>query len=109
MKTLKRLTPILLLCCFCKTVMAQDGGRGFFVRPDVFGGFFLNGGYQLNPYIQASLGIGATFIMDNTSQLSVDLVGMAHGGIRVYTGVKPWAGLIDYHAGVFRYIRFYEH
>ena len=27
---------------------------------------------------------------------------MAHGGVRVYTSDNPWAGMIDYHAGVFK-------
>ena len=72
-------------------------GKGFFARPEVFGGFFLNGGYQFNPYIQASLGAGIT----------IDPVFVVHGGARVYTGVKKWAGMFDYHVGVCNYAGYF--
>ena len=68
-------------------------GKGFFARPEVFGGFFLNGGYQFSPYFQASLGAGIT----------IDPVFVVHGGVRVYTGVKKWAGMFDYHVGFCNY------
>jgi len=53
-------------------------GKGFLARPELYGGLFLNGGYQLNPYVQVSLGAGIT----------IDPVFVVHGGARVYTGVK---------------------
>lgn len=68
-------------------------GKGFLARPEVFGGFFLNGGYQFSPYVQASLGVGIT----------IDPVFVTHGGIRVYTGVKKWTGMFDYHVGFCNY------
>lgn len=88
--------------------MAQEGsytrGRGFFVRPDVYGGFFANVGYQFNPYFQVSVGPGALLLINNTgNKYSIDLAGTVHGGVRAYTGAKEWTGMIDYHVGAFRY------
>lgn len=68
-------------------------GKGFLARPELYGGLFLNGGYQFNPYVQVSLGAGIT----------IDPVFVVHGGARVYTGVKKWAGMFDYHAGFCNY------
>jgi hypothetical protein len=68
-------------------------GKGFLARPELYGGFFLNGGYQFNPYVQATLGVGVT----------LDPVFITHAGVRVYTGVKKWAGMFDYHAGICNY------
>lgn len=68
-------------------------GKGFLARPELYGGLFLNGGYQFNPYVQATLGVGVT----------LDPVFVTHAGVRVYTGVKKWAGMFDYHAGICNY------
>ena len=76
-------------------------GKGFFARPDFYGGFFLNGGYQFNPYVQASLGAGISLIQINSNQLGG--VFAAHAGARVYTGEKKWAAMFDFHSGVFNY------
>ena len=70
------------------------------------GDFFANVGYQISPYVQVSVGPGALLLFNVTNNnVSVDLAGTVQGGVRVYTGKKPWTGLIDYHVGAFRYNR----
>ena len=104
---MKKFFLILAIALMAIPALAQENtytrGKGFFVRPDVYGGFFANVGYQINPYLQISVGPGALLLVDNSSNFSVELAGTAHGGIRVYTGRNPWTGFIDYHVGAFRY------
>ena len=106
---MKKILLVLAIAMMAIPSLAQDytRGRGFFVRPDVYGGFFANVGYQISPYVQVSVGPGALFLFNNTSNnVSVDFVGTVHGGVRVYTsGNNPWSALIDYHVGAFRYNR----
>lgn len=103
---MKKLLLVLAIAMMAIPSLAQDytRGRGFFVRPDVYSGFFANVGYQISPYVQVSVGPGAMLLFGYSND--VDLVGTVHGGVRVYTtGKKPWSGLIDYHVGAFRYNR----
>ena len=104
---MKKLFLVLAIALMAIPAMAQNEtytrGSGFFVRPDVYGGFFANVGYQFNPYVQASVGPGVLLLINTTGNLSVDIAGTVHGGVRVYTGKKPWTGMIDYHVGAFRY------
>ena len=105
---MKKLLLVLAIAMMAIPSLAQDytRGSGFFVRPDVYGGFFANVGYQISPYVQVSVGPGALFLINNTgNNVSVDLAGTAHGGVRVYTGKNPWTGFVDYHVGAFRYNR----
>ena len=105
---MKKLLLVLAIAMMAIPSLAQDytRGRGFFVRPDLYGGFFANVGYQISPYVQVSVGPGALFLINNTgNNVSVDLAGTVHGGVRVYTGKNPWTGFVDYHVGAFRYNR----
>ena len=105
---MKKLLLVLAIAMMAIPSLAQDytRGRGFFVRPDVYGGFFANVGYQISPYVQVSVGPGALLLFTVAgNDVSVDLAGTVHGGVRVYTGKNPWTGLIDYHVGAFRYNR----
>ncbi|MBQ3710223.1 MAG: hypothetical protein II887_05930 [Bacteroidales bacterium] len=106
---MKKFFLILAIALMAIPALAQENtytrGKGFFVRPDVYGGFFANAGYQFNPYVQVSAGPGLLLILSNSvnNNLSIDLAGSVHGGVRVYTGKKPWTGLIDYHLGAMWY------
>lgn len=106
---MKKLLLILAIAMMAIPSLAQDytRGRGFFVRPDLYGGFFANVGYQISPYVQVSVGPGALFLFNTTgNDVSVGFTGSVHGGVRVYThGNNPWSALIDYHVGAFRYNR----
>ena len=101
---MKKALLVLVIALMAIPVLAQDGsytrGRGFFVRPEMYGGFFANVGYQISPYVQVSVGPGALLLIDQAgSNITVGLAGIVHGGVRVYTGKNPWTGFIDYHAG----------
>ena len=104
---MKKLLLVLAIAMMAIPSLAQDytRGRGFFVRPELYGGLFVNVGYQISPYVQVSVGPGGTlFINQSGSNVSVDFTGMIHGGVRVYTnGNNPWSALIDYHVGAYRY------
>ena len=104
---MKKLLLVLAIAMMAIPSLAQDytRGKGFFVRPEMYGGFFANVGYQISPYVQVSVGPGALILMNVTgnNDLSVDLLGTVHGGVRVYTGKNPWTGFVDYHVGAFRY------
>ena len=63
-------------------------GRGFFIRPEFYRGFFATFGYQFNPYVQSFLNVG----------YGDDLTFTA--GARVYTSDKNWAGMIDSRFGI---------
>ena len=106
---MKKLLLVLALALMAIPSLAQDytRGRGFFVRPEMYGGFFANVGYQISPYVQVSVGPGVLLLINQSgNNVSVDIKGTVHGGVRVYTtGKKPWSGLIDYHVGAFRYNR----
>ena len=103
---MKKFFLVLAIALMTIPTFAQDDtytrGKGFFARPDIYGGFFANVGYQNNPYFQVSLGPGLLFIINNTGT-DIDLSGMVHGGIRAYTSTNKWTGLIDYHAGILQY------
>lgn len=62
-------------------------GKGFLIRPELYSGLFVNGGYQFNPFWQVSLGVGAT----------IDRAWLSQVGVRVYTNKGNWAGMFDYH------------
>lgn len=86
-----------------KKTSTYTRGKGFFIRPEaqggfVKGGYYVNGGYQFNPYVQASVGIGLTAmaITSRRAQLGFGI----YGGTRVYTGKSKWAGMFDYHMGI---------
>lgn len=64
-------------------------GQGFVMRPEMYGGFFFNAGYQFNPYIQVTGGAGIT----------LDPVCIVHVGARAYTSPNKWAAMFDYHIG----------
>ena len=82
---------IVTLLLIGNAMFAQDEGytrgKGFLIRPEVYGGFFLNGGYQFNPYFQVTAGAGVT----------IDPAVVGQAGARVYTNKGKWAGMIDYH------------
>ena len=105
---MKKLFLVLAIALMAIPSFAQmdsyTRGKGFFVRPDMYGGFFANVGYQFNPYVQVSAGPGLMLIIGNTgNNYTLDFAGTVHGGVRVYTGKKPWTGFVDYHVGAFRY------
>lgn len=103
---MKKLLLVLAIAMMAIPSLAQDytRGRGFFVRPEMYGGFFANVGYQISPYVQVSVGPGVLLLINQAgNNVSVDIKGTVHGGVRVYTGKNPWTGLIDYHVGAFRY------
>ena len=68
-------------------------GKGFLIRPELYNGFFVNGGYQVNPFFQVSLGAGVT----------IDPVFLSSAGVRVYTNEGHWAGMFDYHVRIGKY------
>lgn len=88
---------IVALLLIGNVMFAQEGGftrgKGFLVRPEAYGGFLLNLGYQFNPYFQVTLGGG----------LTIDPSMVAQAGVRVYTNDDKWAGMIDYHYRVHKY------
>ncbi len=98
---MKKLLLVLAIALMAIPSLAQDytRGRGFFVRPEMYGGFFANVGYQISPYVQVSVGPGVLLLINQAgNSVSVD--------VRVYTsGKNPWSALIDYHVGAFRYNR----
>ena len=100
---MKKLLLVLAIAMMAIPSLAQNDSftrcKGFFIRPSLFGGAFVDVGYQFNPYIQASVGGGVSLIARNTSRFVIDPAYVAHGGIRVYTSKGKWAGMIDYHAG----------
>ena len=67
-------------------------GRGFIVRPELYSGLFATFGYQINPYVQLSGGIG--FGLDQYGGTSTSL------GIRTYTSDTKFAVMFDYHIGL---------
>lgn len=107
---MKKLLLVLAIALMAIPALAQEDaytrGKGFFVRPDLYGGIFANVGYQINPYVQLSVGPGLSFLFKTdapTTLKSIVPIGIGHGGVRVYTNKHKWAGIVDYHAGVFKY------
>lgn len=99
---MKKLLLVLAIAMMAIPSLAQNDSprcQGFFVRPSLYGGAFVDAGYQFNPYIQASVGGGISLMVRNISGVAIDPAYVAHGGIRVYTSKNRWAGMIDYHAG----------
>lgn len=84
----------------CNSVSAQENdkwnftgytrGSGFVVRPELYNGLFANLGYQINPYIQLSGGLGVGF--DGGFATTI--------GARAYTSKTKWVAMFDYHFGV---------
>ena len=72
-------------------------GQGFFIRPELYGAIMVEAGYQLNPYLQVSAGIG-TEIGNNGGNIvyATDLV----LGARAYASETKWTGFLDYHIGI---------
>lgn len=68
---------------------SYNRGSGFVMRPELYGGFFFNAGYQINPYIQVTGGVGIT----------IDPTFVIHAGARAYTSPNRWAAMFDYHIG----------
>ena len=105
---MKKLLLVLAIAMMAIPSLAQNGSytrcQGFFVRPSLFGGAFVDAGYQFNPYIQASVGGGVSLLARYISRLAIDPAYVAHGGIRVYTSKNRWTGMIDYHAGYCNYL-----
>ena len=66
-------------------------GSGFVIRPELYSGLFATLGYQINPYVQLSGGVG--FGLDQYGGVITAF------GIRTYTSEKPWAAMFDYHIG----------
>lgn len=104
-KTKKWLLIILLLLSVFanKIAIAQDSdkwgftnngytrGNGFVIRPELYSGLFATLGYQINPYVQLSGGIG--FGLDQYGGVITTF------GIRTYTSDANWAAMFDYHIG----------
>ncbi len=59
-------------------------GSGFVIRPELYRGFYLSLGYQINPFVQPllSIGIGGDGLVSSV-------------GARIYTNEGDWAGMID--------------
>lgn len=66
-------------------------GTGFVIRPELYSGLFATLGYQINPYVQISGGVG--FGLDAYGGFITSL------GIRTYTSDANWAAMFDYHIG----------
>ena len=66
-------------------------GSGFVIRPELYSGLFASIGYQINPYVQLTGGIG--FGLDSYGGLIKSL------GVRTYTSDASWAAMFDYHVG----------
>ena len=62
-------------------------GSGFVIRPELYRGFYLSLGYQINPFVQPFLSIGA-----GGDGLA------SSAGARIYTKEGEWAGMIDVRA-----------
>ena len=100
MKILKKLVTIVLFMT-PMLVSAQTldepqkkeytRGSGFVIRPELYSGLFATLGYQINPYVQLSGGVG--FGLDQYGGMATTF------GIRTYTSEKPWAAMFDYHIG----------
>jgi len=62
-------------------------GSGFVIRPELYRGFYLSLGYQINPFVQPLLSVG------------IGGDGFAcSAGTRIYTNEGDWAGMIDVRA-----------
>ena len=99
---MKKLFLVLVIAMMAIPSFAQNGSprcQGFFIRPSLYGGVFVDAGYQFNPYIQASAGGGISLVMANGSLVDSYPAYIAHGGVRAYTSRNKWAGMFDYHAG----------
>ena len=73
---------------------SKDGytrGNGFIIRPELYSGLFASFGYQINPYIQLTGGLG--FGLDSYGGIIKSL------GARTYTSDENWAAMFDYHIG----------
>ena len=62
-------------------------GSGFVIRPEFYRGLYLSLGYQINPFVQPFLSIGA-----GGDGLA------SSAGARIYTNEGNWAGMIDVRA-----------
>ena len=80
---MKKALLVLVIAMLAIPSLAQDDsytrGRGFFVRPEMYGGFFANVGYQISPYVQVSVGPGALLLLGQSgNNLSIDIAGTVH-------------------------------
>ena len=66
-------------------------GSGFVIRPELYSGLFATIGYQINPYVQLSGGVGVG--LDQNGGTAITL------GVRTYTSDIAWAAMFDYHIG----------
>lgn len=71
--------------------MEYTRGSGFVIRPELYSGLFATLGYQINPYVQLSGGVG--FGLDQYGGVITAF------GIRTYTSDRPWAAMFDYQIG----------
>lgn len=94
------LSFFIMMTLACNVVFAQNQekwnygeytrGSGFVVRPEMYSGFFATIGYQINPFVQISGGIG--FGLDGGFGTTL--------GLRTYTSDTPWSAIFDYHIGL---------
>ncbi len=70
-----------------KYISSYTRGSGFVIRPELYRGFYLSLGYQINPFVQPllSIGIGGDGLASSV-------------GVRIYTNEGIWAGMIDVRA-----------
>ena len=68
---MKKLLLVLAIAMMAIPSLAQDytRGRGFFVRPEMYGGFFANVGYQISPYVQVSVVPGLLFLINQAGNI----------------------------------------
>lgn len=91
------LFPTLLLSA--TDTYAQPGesefsrGNSYAIRPELFGAVAMEFGYQFNPQVQASLGIGFEF--GDGLVCPEPLL-----GVRAYASDTKWTFFFDYHIGL---------
>ena len=68
-------------------------GKGYFIRPELYGAMLVEFGYQINPNLQFSLGAGIE-LADGAAVPELVL------GTRAYATDSKWTAFFDYHAGM---------
>lgn len=71
-------------------------GSSLIIRPELYSGLFVEVGYQFNPYLQTSGGVG--FGLDGIGGAMLTL------GVRAYATQTKWTPFVDYHIGSFNYL-----
>ena len=96
----KRFATVLLIIFIVPvSVFAQtetsDFSReqGYFIRPELYGALLAEFGYQINPFVQFSLGAGTEF----GDQATIPELVL---GIRAYATDTKWTAFFDYHIGM---------